>query len=148
MRLVDRMGSIYDGIGYTRGDLSKLPYLSPYLSSRGDYSPLLGIETVADLLKKCEVNHPQEYARWWQVILRNYTGNPDLPGEVIEITRKGSAGNTRLIFGASEDLGLQLDRLSYIQAVAVDLGDTLVSVDLSMKDAAAVKFKSGRNKLY
>lgn len=148
LHLVDRTGSIYDGIGYRRKDLSKLPYLSPYLSNKGNYSPLLGLETVADLLKKCEDSYPEEYARWWEVILHNYKGNPDLPGEVIEIKTKGGAEGTRLIFGASQDLGLQLDRLNHIQAVAAGLGDALVSVDLSLKDAAAVKFKSGRNKLY
>lgn len=148
LHLIDRTGVIYDGIGYARERLSKLPYLSPYITSKGTYSPLIGIETVADLLKKCEESYPEEYAGWWEVILHNYTGNPDLPGEVIEIKTKVGATGTRLIFGASVDFGLQLDRLSHIKAVAAGLGDPLLQVDLSLKDAAAVKFKSGRNKLY
>jgi hypothetical protein len=81
------------------------------------------------------------------VLLTHYSGEVDLPGEVIEVRSKRDGKTVRLVFGAAHDFKLQLDRLRHIREVARSLRDALERVDLSLRDAAAVQFKSGRDKL-
>ena len=55
---------------------------------------------------------------------------------------------TRLIFSVTTDFNIQLDRLGHIREVSLSINDHLKSVDLSLRDAAAVQFISGRSSLY
>jgi hypothetical protein len=147
LRLVSRTGEIFEGIDQRSEVVRALPYLGPYLRPDGSHAPLLGIETVTQLLDTCEMYYPEEHKSWKVVLLTNYSGEVELPGEVIEVWSKHGENTARLIFSASLDFNLQLDRLHYIREVERDLRDPLERVDLSLPGAAAAQFKSGRNKL-
>lgn len=154
LRIVSRNGTIYSGVGYTKSALLKLPFLSPYFDSQGQYKPLRGIEHVAQLLESCQREYPEEYRQWQVISLEDYTGNLDLPGERIEVraaqrlAENAAPLKTRLVFSATTDFKTQLDRLRHIREVGASLKDHLMSADLSLRDAAAVQFQSGRTSLY
>ncbi len=147
LRLVSRTGEIFEGLDQDASVIRSLPYLGPFLYPNGTYKPLRGIETVTDLLDTCRLNFPEEYQTWKVVSLKHYRGEAGLPGEVIELLSKEGESTVRLIFSANLDFRLQLDRLRHIREVARGLRDSLERVDLSLNNAAAVKFKSGRDKL-
>ena len=146
--LVDAKGEIYKGIDYADETIAPLPYLSPFYRGDGSYRPLMGMERVAELLDLCRSDYPEEYATWKVVVLKHYSGDLKLPGEVVEIKVTENEANIRLIFGANSDFSQQLDRLRHVKEVARGLGDTLLQVDLSMPNSAVARFKSGRDKLY
>ena len=154
LRIISSVGTIYQGIGYKREELRELPFLRPYLDHEGGYQPLQGIEHVANLLKTCRQKHPSEYKKWQVVSLKSYSGINNSPGEVIEIQAAQTIGKsqtlsiTRLIFSVTTDFNIQLDRLGHIREVSLSIKDHLKSVDLSLRDAAAVQFNSGRTSLY
>jgi len=76
------------------------------------------------------------------VTLTHYSGDLDLPGQVIEIR---SALVPRILFSASRDFGQQLDRLEYILSYVAQRGNPSIErIDLSLNGAAAVQFTSGR----
>lgn len=154
LRIISSVGTIYQGIGYNREELRELPFLRPYLYHGGNYQPLQGIEHVANLLQTCRLKHPSEYKKWQVVSLKSYSGINNSPGEVIEIQAAQTIGKsqtlsiTRLIFSVTTDFNIQLDRLGHIREVSLSIKDHLKSVDLSLRDAAAVQFNSGRTSLY
>ena len=137
----------------TREELRKLPFLRPYFHQGGHYQPLQGIEHVANLLQTCRQKHPSEYKKWQVVSLKSYSGINNSPGEVIEIQAALPIGKsqtlsiTRLIFSVTTDFNIQLDRLGHIREVSLSIKDPLKRVDLSLRDAAAVQFDSGRTSL-
>lgn len=147
MRLVSRTGVVFEGVDQSATVVRVLPYLGPYFQPDGSYEPLKGIERVTRLLETCKMHYPEEYSTWKVVLLTHYSGEVDLPGEVIEVRSKRDGKTVRLVFGAAHDFKLQLDRLRHIREVARSLRDALERVDLSLRDAAAVQFKSGRDKL-
>ena len=154
LRIISSVGTIYKGIEYDKGELRKLPFLRPYIHHGGDYLPLQGIEHVANLLQTCRQKHPSEYKKWQVVSLKSYSGINNSPGEVIEIQaalptdKSGALSITRLIFSVTTNFNIQLDRLGHIREVSLSINDHLKSVDLSLRDAAAVQFISGRSSLY
>lgn len=141
-RIVARDGTIYPGVGYPRAALARLPFLQPYRYSDGSIQPLRGIDRVADLLTVARQKQPDFYRTWKVVSLEHYSGDASLFGEVIEIR---STYVPRIIFGASTDFGLQLDRLQVIlEHVRARGNPSMKRIDLSLRDAAAVQFSSGR----
>ncbi|WP_269523739.1 cell division protein FtsQ/DivIB [Coraliomargarita parva] len=141
-RIVARDGVVYDGLGYPRSTLHNLPYIIPYQKADGQVFPLKGIEHVADLLDQARQDFPALYAGWQVVDLRHFSGDIEMPGQVVEVRSKLVP---RVIFGASSDFGQQLDRLQYILSYVQRRGDPSIErIDLSLRDAAAVQFSSGR----
>jgi len=142
LRIVSRAGTIYKGVGYSQATLSQLPYLRPYVHPEGGIKPLRGIERVADLLEAARRSQPNFFRTWQLVSLQHYSGDPDMPGEVIEVR---SSMIPRVIFGLNIDFAQQLDRLAVIIRYVQDRGNpALKRADLSLKDSAAVQFESGR----
>ena len=154
LRIISSVGTIYQGIEYNNEELRKLPFLRPYFHQGGHYQPLQGIERVANLLQTCRQKHPSEYKKWQVVSLKSYSGINNSPGEVIEIQaahptdKSGTLSITRLIFSVTTNFNIQLDRLGHIREVSLSIKDPLKRVDLSLRDAAAVQFVSGRTSLY
>ena len=141
-RLVDRSGFIYEGEGYSQNELKELPYLQPYLNLDGSYLPLRGIERVVELLDLASNTQPELYREWGVVSLQYYNGRIELPGQVIEVRTKNIP---TIVFSASTDFELQLDRLLYILDYFEKNGDpSLKRVDLSLRGSAAVQLSSGR----
>jgi len=142
IRIVGEDGVVYDGVGYPKSTLKHLPFVLPYQHSDGSYFPMLGIEKVAELLNLARQEYPQQTRDWQVVSLAHYSGDLDLPGQVIEIR---SAMVPRILFSASADFGQQLDRLVYIlDYVAARGNPSMERIDLSLNGAAAVQFSSGR----
>lgn len=141
-RIVARDGTLYEGVGYPKATLSKLPFVVPYQYPEGGIKPILGIETVAQLLDVTRRTQPDFYKTWQIVNLKHYTGDPELPGQIIEVK---TSMVPRIIFGANSDFAQQLDRLGVIMNYVQSRGNPAVKrIDLSLQGSAAVQFESGR----
>lgn len=146
LRLIARDGVVYRGFGYSRDTLNQLPYLHPYQHSDGSYLPLRGIKPVVGLLDLVSSMQPELYGTWQVVSLQYFNGNTELPGQVIEVRSKNVP---KIVFGASKDFALQLDRLAYILDYFKKNGEpALKRIDLSLRGAAAVQLSSGRAQVY
>lgn len=146
VRIVARDGSVYTGIGYKQNTLHRLPYVLPYRHVDGSYFPIRGIDRVADLLEYARNNSPEIVATWQVIALNHYSGDIDLPGQVIEVRSKLVP---KIIFSANGDYGTQLDRLKYILHYIRQRGNQSIErIDLSLRGSAAVQFSSGRISTY
>jgi hypothetical protein len=142
IRLVGRDGQVYDGIGYSKARLESLPFVQPYQHVDGSVFPMRGVEQVADLLELVRRREPRLSNTWKVISLEHYCGDPDLPGQVIEVR---STMVSKIIFGAFADYSQQLDRLAYIFEYVNNHGNpSLQQIDLSLRGSAAVQFSSGR----
>lgn len=142
LRIVSREGTIYKGVGYPKATLRKLPYVSPYQYPGGGIQPMRGIGKVAELLEDARRTQPDFYKTWQLVLLEHYSGDPDLPGQVIEVR---TSMVPRIIFGFNTDFAQQLDRLGVILNYVQSRGNpALKRIDLSLPGSAAVQFESGR----
>ena len=142
LKLVARDGTVYEGVGYPKAMLRNLPYVQPYRSPEGKYLPMRGIERVADLMDYSRQNSPKLYATWQVVSLEHYSGDLELPGQIIEVR---SSWVPRIIFSAGGDFGQQMDRLNYILSYVQERGNPSIErIDLSLRGSAAVQFTSGR----
>ncbi|WPJ94895.1 FtsQ-type POTRA domain-containing protein [Coraliomargarita algicola] len=142
LRIVSRDGTIYKGVGYPKATLSKLPYVVPYRHPEGGFKPLRGIDKVADLLEVARRTQPNFYKTWQLVSLEHYSGDSEMPGQVIEVR---TPMVPRLIFGFNTSFEQQLDRLSVILNYVQSRGNPgLKRIDLSLQGSAAVQFVSGR----
>lgn len=142
LKIVARDGTVFEGVGYPKAMLQNLPYVQPYRSPEGKYLPMRGIEYVAQLLDYARENNPRLYGTWQVVSLEHFSGDLELPGQIIEIR---STWVPRIIFSASADFEQQLDRLNYILKYVQDRGNPSIErIDLSLRGSAAVQFSSGR----
>jgi hypothetical protein len=133
---------VYTGIGYPEATLQNLPFVQPYRRSDGKVFPMSGIERVSELLQLVRDNEPKLFKTWQVVSLEHYSGDLELPGQVIEIR---STIVPRIIFSALSDYDRQLDRLDYILDYVQNRGNpSLERIDLSLRGSAAVQFSSGR----
>ena len=108
----------------------------------GGFRPLRGIDKVANLLETARRTQPNFYKTWQLVSLEHYSGDPELPGQVIEVR---TSMVPRIIFGFNTDFAQQLDRLAVVLNYVQDRGNPAIRrIDLSLKDFAAVQFESGR----
>ncbi len=145
-RIVAKDGTVYDGIGYSKSTLANLPYVQPYIHSDGSVEPMGGIDRVAELLELARQTQPHIFKTWQVVSLKHYSGDLDMPGQVIEIR---SSYVPRIIFSATRDFGQQMDRLVYIFKHVKERGNpSMERIDLSLRGAAAVQFSSGRISSY
>lgn len=142
LRIISRAGTIYKGVGYAQATLNKLPYVVPYQHPDGRFKPLRGIERVAELLEVTRRTQPNFYKTWKVVSLQHYSGDPEMPGEVIEVR---TVTVPRIIFGLNTDFAQQLDRIGVILQYVQSRGNpALKRIDLSLQGSAAVQFESGR----
>lgn len=142
LKLVARDGTVYKGVGYPKAMLANLPFVQPYRTAEGKYLPLRGIERVAELLDYARQNNPQLFSSWRVVSLEHYSGDLELPGQIIEVR---SAWVPRIIFSAGADYDQQFDRLNYILKYVQERGNPSIErIDLSLRGSAAVQFTSGR----
>ncbi len=142
LRIVSREGTIYKGVGYPQATLGRLPYVVPYRHPEGGFKPMRGIDRVADLLEVTRRTQPNFFKTWQLVMLEHYSGDPELPGQVIEVRTKTVP---RIIFGFNTDFAQQLDRLGVILQYVQSRGNPAVKrIDLSLQGSAAVQFESGR----
>lgn len=142
LRVVSRDGVLYEGVGYSRSTLHSLPYVVPFRHSDGRVLPMLGIEKVAELLDVTRASKADFFATWEWVDLRYFSGDLEVPGQVIEVRTRLVP---RIIFGLNTDFSQQLDRLGVILDFVQSRGNPAIKrIDLSLLDSAAVQFESGR----
>ena len=142
VRIISREGTIYKGIGYPRATLNRLPFVLPYQHSEGGILPMRGIGQVAELLEETRRKQSNFYKTWKLVSLKHYSGNPDFPGQVIEVR---SSMVPRIIFGFNTSFAQQLDRLAVILNYVQSRGNPAIKrIDLTLPKDAAVQFESGR----
>ncbi|MGC6424219.1 MAG: cell division protein FtsQ/DivIB [Lentimonas sp.] len=142
LKLVGRDGTVYTGKGYPKAMLNNLPYVRPYQNVDGSYLPMQGIERVAELIDYARQNTPQLYRTWQVVSLEHYSGDLDLPGQIIEVQ---SSWVPRIIFSAGGNYAQQMDRLNYVLSYVQQRGNPSIErIDLSLRGSAAVQFSSGR----
>ncbi|MEC8614090.1 MAG: hypothetical protein VXY17_01625, partial [Verrucomicrobiota bacterium] len=104
--------------------------------------PMRGIDQVAELLEETRQAQPNFYKTWKLVSLKHYSGNPELPGQVIEIR---SSMVPRIIFGLNNSFAQQIDRLAVILNYVQSRGNPAIKrIDLTLPKDAAVQFESGR----
>ena len=142
LRIVARDGTLYQGVGYPAASLRRMPYLVPYRHADGRVQPMRGIERVAELLEVTRRTQPNFFRAWQIVSLKYYSGDPDLPGQVIQVQ---TSIVPRIIFGLNTDYAQQLDRLAVVLNYVQSRGNpALKRIDLSLRKSAAVQFESGR----
>lgn len=142
LRIVARDGTIYEGVGYAAATLRQMPFVVPYQHADGTIRPMRGIDRVAELMEVARGEQPDFYMTWQLVSLVHFSGDTDLPGQVIEVR---STMVPRIIFGVNTDFAQQLDRLSVIFNYVQSRGNPAMKrIDLSLRDSAAVQFESGR----
>ena len=146
LRIVSRAGTIYKGEGYSEANLNELPYLQPYQNSEHDLKQIRGIEQVAELLDLTRRSQPNFYKSLKVVSLEDYSGYPEMLGDVIEVR---TTIVPRVIFGLKTDFAKQLDRLGLILGYLENHDNpALKRIDLSLQDSAAVQFENGRIRNY
>ena len=142
VRIISREGTIYKGIGYPMATLNRLPFVLPYQHSEGGILPMRGIGQVAELLEETRRKQSNFYKTWKLVSLKHYSGNPDFPGQVIEVR---TTMVPRIIFGFNTSFAQQLDRLAVILNYVQSRGNPAIKrIDLTLPKDAAVQFESGR----
>lgn len=142
VRIISREGTIYKGIGYPRAALNRLPFVLPYQHSEGGILPMRGIGQVAELLEETRRKQSNFYKTWKLVSLKHYSGNPEFPGQVIEVR---TSMVPRIIFGFNTSFAQQLDRLAVILNYVQSRGNPAIKrIDLTLPKDAAVQFESGR----
>ena len=142
VRIISREGTIYKGIGYPSATLNRLPYVLPYQHSEGGILPMRGIGQVAELLEETRRKQSNFYKTWKLVSLKHYSGDPEFPGQVIEVR---TSMVPRIIFGFNTSFAQQLDRLAVILNYVQSRGNPAIKrIDLTLPKDAAVQFESGR----
>ncbi len=106
--LVARDGVVYEGEGYDANMVATLPWLAGVKLTRvgGVLQPIVGMESVAELLAKAKLEAEHLYSTWKIVSL----GRLESDGE-IEVTTRES---TKITFGITEDFFRQLAALDAI----------------------------------
>jgi cell division septal protein FtsQ len=137
--LISREGFVYEGQGYPRETLRRLPGVSG-LRLRHDgtaYLPVEGMEPVARLLDRARETMPDIYMDWSVVSLENYFSESDRPSRLIEIHSR--SGRSMVFAPAQYDE--QLVRLRNILAMTVhrQMGNPR-RIDLSFRDEAVVQY--------
>lgn len=137
--LISRDGVVYEGQGYPRETLRRLPGVSGLrLQHDGSrFLPVEGMEPVARLLDRARETMPDIYMDWSVVSLNNYFSESDRPLRLIEIHSR--SGGSMVFAPAQYDE--QLVRLRNILAMTVQrqMGNPR-RIDLSFRDEAVVKY--------
>lgn len=145
-RFVGRSGLIYSCIGYPDNYLEKLPYLIPYCHLNRKYFPINGLDYVVQLINLLEKEGLSERIGLQSISLKNFSGDSDFPGEVIELK---SDLIPRILFGAYTDYNEQIVRLNFILSFIDGGGYPEVNrIDLSMRGAVPVEVEELENFLF
>jgi cell division septal protein FtsQ len=131
--LVARDGVAYEGAGYDPAMVASLPWLDGVTLKRrdGGYAPIEGMDTVAALLSRAQLDAEPIYRTWQTVSL----GKLESDGEIGVQTRDG----LKVIFGTQEDFFRQLARLDLLLDAAADKPDQVVrEINLSLGGQVSV----------
>ena len=115
VQLVARDGISFSGTGYDAEFLKRLPWLDGVTLRRSGngFAPIIGMETVADLLNTARGNVPDLYKLWQVVSLARFAGD----GEIV-VTVKDADLTKEVIFGTRDDFYTQVAQLDLIEEEA------------------------------
>ncbi|HYP16240.1 MAG TPA: FtsQ-type POTRA domain-containing protein, partial [Opitutus sp.] len=134
--LVAREGVVFEGLGFDPEMIATLPWLSGVKLTRRDdaFLPIVGMETVADLLAKAKLEAEHLYRTWQVVSLERLESD----GE-IEVRSQDVA---RILFGTQEDFFRQLARLDSLLDTARSKTDQpLREINLAIGAQVPVAFE-------
>lgn len=133
--LVARDGTIFPGEGFRDEFLAALPWLDGVsLARRGDgFAPISGMQAVADLLAKAQLEAPHLYRTWNVVSLSRYEAD----GELEVRTSDG----TTIVFNTAHLFLPQLARLDYMWAKLAGLSAGPMRIDLSLGREVPVRME-------
>jgi len=133
MLLVARDGVAYDGAGYNPAMVDSLPCLEGVNLARrgGGFAPIEGMDTVADLLSRAQLDAEPIYRTWQTVSLARLASD----GEIDVLTRDG----LKVIFGTQEPFFRQLAKLDLLLDAAAGKPDQVVrEINLSLGGQVSV----------
>lgn len=134
--LVARDGVVFQGVAFDPAMVETLPWLEGFSLARqnGNFLPIPGMETVAELLAKAKLEAEERYRTWEVVSLARLR----LDGEIEIRTQAG----TRIIFGTRDDYFPQLARLDLLLDTAekAQPNKTLGEIDLTLGSKVVVSF--------
>lgn len=136
--LIAEDGEVFEGEGYPRATLERLPYLGGvHLKREGTrYVPLEGVPVVAHLLAEACERVPEFYKGWRVVLLDDFQGRSEVQWASIRV-RTDNMGE--LIF-RTNDFAQQLQRLRTLVAnIPPDQLGRVERIDLTLHNKAAVR---------
>ncbi|MCC5835156.1 MAG: FtsQ-type POTRA domain-containing protein [Opitutales bacterium] len=137
--LIARDGTVYEGDGYPRSTLQRLPGVTG-VSLRHDgrrYLPLDDIAPVAALLDKARDTMPGIYRNWAVVSLASYEASRERPLRLIEVVDRSGG---RIVFAPGQ-YDEQLGRLQRILNLSDERQMGRPSrIDLSFRNEAVVQY--------
>lgn len=133
--LVARDGMIFPGEGYDERVVAALPWLDGVsLARRGDgFEPIAGMQAVADLLAKAQIEAPHLYRTWNVVSLARLAADREVEIRTFE--------GATIVFNAAHLFLPQLARLDYMWAKLAGLVAGPVRIDLSLGREVPVRIE-------
>ncbi|MFI5335513.1 MAG: cell division protein FtsQ/DivIB [Opitutales bacterium] len=139
---VARDGVVYEGVNYDPGMVASLPWLDGVrlVRSGGGYAPIAGMDTVADLLAKAQLQAPHLYRTWLIVSLARLATHDEILVKSQDIPE--------IIFTRREDFFKQVSQLDYVMDMAAQVPDAgLQSVNLALGGQVPVRLNRSPDEL-
>ena len=137
LRVAARDGVVYEGVGYDRTALERLPWLDGFelrRTARGGFEPIAGLDAAADLLAAAQGLIPQLCAGWQVVSLARLASDQELIVRSREIPE--------IVFDARVSFPHQLAKLAYIVDFLHTHGDApMARVDLAVGSQVPVELQ-------
>jgi POTRA domain-containing FtsQ-type protein len=132
--LVARDGTVFEGEGFNPEYLATLPWLAGVSLNRKDgrFAAIAGMDLVADLLARAQLETPRLYQSWGIVSLARFEEDA-----IIEVLTKSGVS---VIFGGKGDLFMQLAKLDYELDALANAPAPAIKIDLSLGREVPVTF--------
>ena len=135
--LIARDGVVYEGVGYDAPMVQTLPWLNGVKLTRvgGTFQPIVGMESVADLLAKTKIEAEHLYNTWRVVSLARLESDSE-----IDVTTRNGA---QITFSLTEDFFRQLANLDAIlDAAAAHPENSPRTINLAVGTQVPVAFNN------
>lgn len=141
--LVSKEGQVFQGYGYSRKDLKKLPYLTgiQLYKSGNSFKNIPNMICIHDLLSCAQIESPHLFKYWQSVSMEYCLYENNNLGSFIKVKSK----NLGEIIFAPEKFEMQLGRLNSIVSYASkEKLATIERIDLSLENQAVVKIMNNK----
>ncbi|OHE71568.1 MAG: hypothetical protein A2007_05460 [Verrucomicrobia bacterium GWC2_42_7] len=140
--LISKEGIVYQGVGYQREIIGKLPFLTgvPLNKVGNSFQRLEGMEIISRLISLANIKKPHLYANWKSLSCEQFDHRVGAEWSRIRVSTKDVG---EVIFG-TQDFSEQLDRLDFIvkNLKASQKEGRVEYIDLSTDTQAAVQLTS------
>lgn len=131
---VARDGVVYEGTNYDPAMVATLPWLDGVrlVRTASGYAPIAGMDAVADLLSKAQLQAPHLYRNWLIVSLARLASRDEIVIKAQDVPE--------IIFTRREDFFKQVAQLDYVMDMAGQVPDSgLQSVNLTLDGHVPVR---------